>query len=41
MPESTYNFIELVEQDMQLEDGRAIHYRAELRVSFRYHGGES
>jgi flavin-binding protein dodecin len=28
---------EVVEMDMQLEDGKAIRYRARVRVSFKYH----
>jgi len=28
---------EVVEMDMQLEDGKAIRYRARIRVSFKYH----
>ena len=28
---------EVVEMDMQLEDGKAIRYRTKVRVSFKYH----
>ncbi len=28
---------EVVELDMQLEDGKAIRYRAKVRASFKYH----
>jgi flavin-binding protein dodecin len=29
---------EVVEQDMQLEDGKIISYRTKIRVSFKYEG---
>ncbi|MEW5956420.1 MAG: dodecin family protein [Chloroflexota bacterium] len=29
---------EVVELDMQLEDGKVMAYRAKLKVSFKYHG---
>jgi len=28
---------EVIEMDMQLEDGNVIRYRAKVRVSFKYH----
>jgi dodecin len=31
---------EVVEQDMQLEDGNVIGFRTKIRVSFKYEGGE-
>ena len=31
---------EIVELDMQLEDGRVRAYRAKVKVSFKYEGGE-
>jgi len=31
---------EVVELDMQLEDGQIRAYRAKVKVSFKYHGGE-
>lgn len=31
---------EVVELDMQLEDGKIIAYRAKVKVSFKYEGGE-
>ena len=31
---------EVVELDMQLEDGKVKAYRAKLKVSFKYHTGE-
>ncbi len=31
---------EVEELDMQLENGKAIAYRAKVRISFRYHGKE-
>jgi flavin-binding protein dodecin len=31
---------EVVELDMQLEDGKIARYRAKMRLSFRYHGEE-
>jgi flavin-binding protein dodecin len=31
---------EVVELDMQLEDGEIRAYRAKVKVSFKYHGGE-
>jgi flavin-binding protein dodecin len=30
---------EVVELDMQLEDGKVLAYRAKLKVSFKYEGG--
>jgi flavin-binding protein dodecin len=31
---------EIVQLDMQLEDGKVIAYRAKIKVSFKYHGKE-
>lgn len=31
---------EVVELDMQLEDSKVIAYRAKIKVSFKYEGGE-
>ena len=31
---------EVVELDMQIENGKIINYRARLNVSFKYHGKE-
>jgi flavin-binding protein dodecin len=31
---------EVVELDMQLEDGAILAYRAKVKLSFKYHGGE-
>jgi len=31
---------EVVELDMQLEDGKILAYRAKVKVSFKYEGGE-
>ena len=31
---------EVVELDMHLEDGKVQAYRARVKVSFKYHGGE-
>ena len=31
---------EVVELDMHLEDGKILSYRAKLRVSFKYEGGD-
>jgi len=31
---------EVVELDMQLEDGKVLAYRARLKVSFKYAGGD-
>jgi flavin-binding protein dodecin len=31
---------EVVELDMQLEDGKIVAYRAKLKISFKYEGGE-
>ena len=31
---------EIVELDMQLEEGRVIAYRAKVNVSFKYEGGD-
>ncbi|HEX6305086.1 MAG TPA: dodecin family protein [Anaerolineales bacterium] len=30
---------EVVEQDMQLENGKVIAYRAKVKISFKYQGG--
>ena len=30
---------EVVELDMQIEDGKVLNYRAKLKVSFKYEGG--
>lgn len=30
---------EVIEQDVQLEEGRIVAYRVKVKVSFRYHGG--
>ncbi len=30
---------EVVELDMSIEDGKIAHYRAKVRVSFKYEGG--
>ena len=32
---------EVVEMDMQLEEGKVARYRTKIRVSFRYHGAEA
>jgi len=32
---------EVVQLDMQLEDGRVIAYRAKVNVSFKYEGGDT
>lgn len=32
---------EVVELDMQLEDGKVLAYRAKVRISFKYHGKET
>jgi len=29
---------EVIEQDMQIEDGKVLNYRTKLRVSFKYEG---
>ncbi|MDT8271895.1 MAG: dodecin family protein [Desulfomonilia bacterium] len=29
---------EVVEMDMQIEDGKVVSYRTKLRLSFKYHG---
>jgi flavin-binding protein dodecin len=29
---------EVIEQDMQIEDGKVVNYRTKLRVSFKYEG---
>ncbi|HDP26503.1 MAG TPA: dodecin domain-containing protein [Deltaproteobacteria bacterium] len=29
---------EVVEMDMQIEDGKVLSYRTKLRLSFKYHG---
>jgi len=31
---------EVVELDVQIEEGKVIAYRAKVKVSFKYHGGE-
>jgi flavin-binding protein dodecin len=31
---------EVVELDMQLEEGKVIAYRAKVKISFKYEGGE-
>jgi flavin-binding protein dodecin len=31
---------EVVELDMQLEEGQVLAYRAKVKLSFKYHGGE-
>lgn len=31
---------EVAELDMQIEDGKVRAYRAKVKVSFKYHGGE-
>ena len=31
---------EIVQLDMQLEDGRILAYRAKIKVSFKYQGGD-
>lgn len=31
---------EVVELDMHLEEGQVIAYRAKVKLSFKYHGGE-
>ena len=31
---------EIVELDMQLEEGKIMSYRAKVKLSFKYHGGE-
>ncbi len=31
---------EVVQLDMQIEDGKPVTYRAKLKLSFKYHGGE-
>ena len=31
---------EVIELDMHLEEGRIVSYRAKLRVSFKYEGGD-
>jgi flavin-binding protein dodecin len=31
---------EVVELDMQLEEGKVTNYRAKVKLSFKYHGGE-
>ena len=32
---------EVVEMDIQLEEGKVVRYRTKIRVSFRYHGAEA
>ena len=31
---------EVVEQDMQLEDGKVVGYRTKVRISFKYEGAD-
>ena len=31
---------EIIELDMQLDDGEVVNYRAKVKVSFKYEGGE-
>ena len=31
---------EVVEMDMQIEEGKIVRYRTKVRVSFKYHGAE-
>jgi flavin-binding protein dodecin len=31
---------EVVQLDMQIEDGKVSHYRAKLKLSFKYHTGD-
>jgi len=31
---------EVVELDMQLEDGKVLNYRAKVKLSFKYQGGD-
>ncbi len=31
---------EVVEQDLQIEDGKVTAYRTKVKLSFKYHGGE-
>lgn len=31
---------EVVEQDVQIEDGKIAAYRVKVKVSFKYHGGD-
>jgi len=31
---------EVVQLDLQIEDGKPVTYRAKLKVSFKYHGGD-
>jgi hypothetical protein len=31
---------EVVEQDMHVEEGKVVFYRAKVKVSFKYHGDE-
>ena len=31
---------EVVELDMQLEEGQVLAYRAKVKLSFKYHGGD-
>ena len=31
---------EVMELDMQLEEGKILAYRAKVKLSFKYHGGE-
>jgi flavin-binding protein dodecin len=32
---------EVVELDMQLEEGNIVAYRAKVKLSFKYHGGDT
>ncbi|RME43870.1 MAG: dodecin domain-containing protein [Caldilineae bacterium] len=31
---------EVVEQDVQIEEGKIVAYRVKVKVSFKYHGGD-
>jgi flavin-binding protein dodecin len=31
---------EVTQMDMQIEDGKVLAYRAKVKVSFKYHGGD-
>ena len=32
---------EVVEMDMQIDEGKIVGYRTKIRLSFKYHGGSS
>ena len=32
---------EVVEMDMQIDEGKVVGYRTKIRLSFKYHGGSS